>query len=81
MKTLGLLAAIALPFWNIPLIVRIRQRRSSEDLSLWWAFGVLTCLVAMLPSGLLSADPVFKVFTIVNLALFAVVVLYVVRYR
>ena len=78
---LGLVAAVLLPLWNVPLILRIRQRRSSQDLSLWWVFGVWMCLLLMLPSGLQSSDMVFRVFTIVNAVLFTAVVGYVVRYR
>ena len=80
-EQLGLVAAIALPLWNIPLIVRIHRRRSSKDVSEWWALGVWLCLLAMLPAGLRSADPVFKVFTIVNLVLFTGVLVTIFRYR
>ncbi len=80
-EKIGWIAAVALPLWNIPLIVRIRQRKSSKDISLAWALGVFGCLVAMLPSGLISADPVFKTFTVVNLILFSAVVIQVLRYR
>ena len=81
METLGMIAAVVLPLWNIPLMVQIRRRRSSKDVSLWWAIGVWVCLVAMLPSGLASPDRVFRLFTIVNLVLFSGVVVSVVRYR
>lgn len=80
-KLLGLVAALILPLWNIPLILRIIQRKSSRDLSLWWTFGVWAALLLMLPSALVSDDFVFKVFNIANLAIFTVVVAIVVRYR
>lgn len=80
-ETLGLAAAIVLPFFNIPLILRIRQRKSSCDISLAWALGVLGCLVAMLPAGLQSPDLVFRVFAVMNLGFFAAVVIQVFRYR
>ena len=80
-ETIGLISAIALPFWNLPLIARISRRKSSADLSPAWALGVLACLIGMLPSGLSSPDVVFKIFTIVNLALFSLVVVQVIRYR
>lgn len=80
-ETLGLVAAVVLPLWNIPLILRIRARRSSKDVSLWWAVGVWVCLAAMCPSGLASPDRVFRLFTIVNFVLFSGVVVCVVRYR
>ena len=77
----GLIAAVALPFWNIPLIIRIRQRRSSQDISLTWALGVLLCILLMLPAALRSADPIFKLSSIVNTLLFSAVVFQVIRYR
>ena len=80
-KILGLIAAVVLPFWNIPLIVRIGRRKSSKDVSLWWILGVFTCLVLMLPSGLASEDTVFKLFSIVNIVFFGAVVIQVIRYR
>ncbi len=81
LKILGLCAAIVLPLWNIPLILKMRQRQSSKDVSLWWAFGVWSCLALMVPSGLNSPDIVFKAFTISNVVLFTAVVVYVVKYR
>ena len=80
-ETIGMIAAVMLPLWNIPLIVRIGHRRSSKDMSLWWTLGVFACFLLMLPSGLVSADPVFKLFSIVNVMLFAGVVIQVIRYR
>ena len=80
-RWIGLLAAVALPLWNIPLIVRIARRQSSRDLSLAWAFGVWGCLLLMLPSGLASSDHVFRVFAIANVVFFTAVVAQVIRYR
>ena len=81
MQTLGLIAAVALPFWNIPLIIRISRRKSSKDLSLPWAFGVLGCILLMLPSSLASPDLIFRVFGVVNAVLFTAVVIQILRYR
>ena len=78
---LGLIAAGILPLWNIPLIVRISRRKSSRDVSVWWAFGVFGCLLAMLPAGLASVDAVFRTFSLVNVILFSLVVIQVLRYR
>ena len=80
-KLVGLIAAVVLPLWNIPLIARIRQRKSSKDISLWWTLGVFVCLLLMLPSGITSPDVVFRIFSLVNIVLFSVVVIHVVRYR
>jgi len=78
---LGLVAAVALPFFNIPLIITMHRRQSSRDISLTWALGVWVCFVLMLPAGLTSSDVTFKVFSIVNMMLFTVVVIQVVRFR
>lgn len=80
-EKIGLIAAVALPLWNIPLIIRIGQRKSSKDISLAWVLGVEGCLVAMLPSGIMSADPVFKTFTIVNFMLFSAVLIQVLKWH
>lgn len=80
-KIIGIIAAFILPFWNIPLIVRIEKRKSSDDISLFWAAGVWICFLFMLPSGLTSSDIVFKVFSIVNLILFTIVLIQTLRYR
>ncbi len=80
-QVVGMVSAVALPFWNIPLIWRIQKRRSADDLSPAWALGVWVCLVGMLPAGLSSPDPVFKTFAVVNLVLFSAVVFQVLRFR
>lgn len=80
-QTIGVCAAVILPLWNIPLIVRIVQRKSSKDISLWWALGVWVCLIVMAPSGFTSKDIVWKVFNIVNLILFSAVVVYTLLYH
>ena len=81
MQALGLIAAVAMPLWNIPLILRIQRRRSSGDISLAWALGVFGCILLMLPSALASPDVVFRAFGIVNTVLFGAVVVQVLRYR
>lgn len=78
---IALVVGIILPFWNIPLVARIIRRRSSEDISVFWALGVWGCLVLMTPSALLSPDPVWKVFNIVNVVIFSFVVGIVLAYR
>ena len=80
-QEIGLVAAVAMPFWNIPLMIRIGRRKSSKDISLGWALGVFACLLLMLPSALSSPDMVFKAFGIVNTLLFGAVVVQILRYR
>lgn len=81
MHTLGLIAAVAMPLWNIPLIIRIHRRKSSKDISLTWALGILACILLILPSALVSPDVIFRVFSLMNTALFGAVVIQVIRYR
>ena len=80
-QQIGLIAAVALPLWNIPLIVKIISRRSSKDISLSWAVGVWTCLLLMAPSGFVSPDPIWRIFNVLNFFLFSIVMLCVVIYR
>jgi hypothetical protein len=77
----GYIAGVALPLWNIPLLIKIHQRRSSRDISVAWAFGVWGCLLLMLPAGLASPDGAYRAFTISNLVLFTAVVVEVLRFR
>ncbi|MCB9771705.1 MAG: hypothetical protein H6754_04085 [Candidatus Omnitrophica bacterium] len=79
--TIGLIAAIVLPFWNIPLIIKIIKRKSSEDISLAWVIGVWVCIVLMAPSGFRSSDIVWRTFNIINLILFGAVFVTVLKYR
>ncbi|HBR15025.1 MAG TPA: hypothetical protein DD723_05725 [Candidatus Omnitrophica bacterium] len=78
---IGLVAAVVLPLFNIPLIMRIIKRKSSQDLSLCWALGVWVCILLMAPSGFKSADPVWRTFNYTNITLFTAVVLIILRYR
>ena len=80
-KEIGLIAAIVLPLWNVPMIVRMARRKSSQDISLFWVFGVWFSLLAMLPSGLASQDVVWKTFNITNFVLFTCVVITACIYR
>lgn len=80
-QALGLIAGVMLPFWNIPLIIRINRRKSSKDISLSWALGIFACIVLMLPAALVSSDVVFRVFSIINTLFFTAVVVQVLRYR
>ena len=80
-EALGLIGTIVLPLSNVPLILRIEQRKSSKDISLPWVWGVWGCLVLMLPAGLASPDLIFKLFAVLNLTLFSGVLIQVLRYR
>jgi len=70
MQTLGLVCAVAMPFFNIALIARIWRRKSSDDISLVWVTGVWICIAGMAPASLTSQDPVLKAFGTVNLVFF-----------
>ena len=78
---MGFIAAIILPLFNIPLIIKIIKRKSSQDISLLWAVGVWVCVVLMAPSGFISEDIVWRTFNYVNIVLFTVVFIVTVKYR
>ncbi len=77
----GLVAAVVLPLFNIPLILKIIQRKSSRDISLCWALGVWVCILLMTPSAIRSADVTWRTFSYVNITLFTCVVVVTLRYR
>ena len=81
MEKIALIAAIILPLWNIPLIARVIKRKSSQDISIYWALGVWVCLLLMAPQGFTSSDIVWRTFNIVNLILFSAVVIVILAYR
>ena len=78
---MGTVGAIVLPLFNIPLIVRIWQRKSSKDFSMTWAVGVWVCIVLMTPQALRSPDDSFKIYGYLNIVFFSIVAFMVVRYR
>jgi uncharacterized protein with PQ loop repeat len=77
----GTVAGFVLPFFNIPLILRILKRKSSDDLSLIWVSGVWVCIVLMTPAALMSDDLTFKLFGISNVIFFTAVVYFTFKYR
>ena len=78
---IGLVAAICLPLFNIPLILRIVGRRSSDDISLVWVVGVWVCIVLMAPSGFRSPDIVWRVYNYANIFFFTGVLAATLKYR
>ena len=78
---LGAIAGFVLPFFNIPLILRIVKRRSSDDISLVWVIGVWICILLMSPSALTSKDIAFRAFGITNLIFFTAVTFATFKYR
>lgn len=80
-NTLGVIAGVILPFFNIPLIVKIVKRQSSRDLSLIWVIGVWVCVVLMAPSGFVSQDVVWRTYNYFNVTLFTCVMVVAVKYR
>lgn len=78
---MGLIAGIVMPLFNIPMILHIYKRKSSQDISFTWLLGVWLCILLMFPSALISTDLVLKVFGILNIILFSAVVAAACRYR
>ena len=74
-------AGILLPVFNIPLIMRIIKRKSADDISLVWLFGVWICILLMSPAALISQDFAFRAFGWTNLIFFTGVVVVTVKYH
>ena len=77
----GALAGFIMPFFNIPFILRIIKRKSADDVSLIWVFGVWICILLMSPAALVSQDIAFRLFGWTNLIFFTVVVIVTVKYH
>ena len=80
-QKMGTVGAIVLPLFNIPLIIRICQRKSSKDFSMSWAVGVWICILLMTPQALRSSDESFRAFGFLNILFFSAVLFVVFRYR
>jgi len=78
---IAFVAGIVLPLFNIPLIIRMVKRKSSEDISLWWLFGVWVCILLMAPSAFQSEDIVWRFFNYNNILFFTAVVFTAIKYR
>lgn len=81
MSTIGTIAAFLMPFFNIPMILRLLKRKRSEDVSLIWIGGVWVCTLLMTPNALASVDLGFKLFGISNILFFTVNTFLVFYYR
>lgn len=77
----GAVAGFILPFFNIPLMIHIIRRKSSDDISLVWVIGVEICILIMSPVALTSNDPAFRAFGITNLLFFTAVTFVTLWYR
>jgi len=78
---IGAAAGFLMPFFNIPFILRIIKRKSADDVSLIWVFGVWLCILLMSPAAITSQDIAFRLFGWTNLVFFTVVVFVTVRYH
>jgi uncharacterized protein with PQ loop repeat len=80
-KTIGLWAATILPLWDIPLIVRIVRRKSSQDISLIYAVGIWVTSVMMAPSAFVSGDKLAMGFNTMNVIMLTAVMAVTIKYR
>lgn len=80
-EIVGFTASIILPFFNIPLMIRIIKRRSSDDISITWAAGIFGSLLLMEPAALISPDIIFKVFATLNVIIYFGVFFLVIYFR
>jgi uncharacterized protein with PQ loop repeat len=80
-EIVGIISAVAMPLCNLPLILRIVKRKSSADISPAWVTGVWICVMGMLPSTLVSNEPVMRVYGIANAILFSGVFFTVLKFQ
>lgn len=80
-EKMALIGAIALPLWNIPLILHIIKRKSADDISMPWVVGVWVCIVMMFPSGINLPDLVWRIYNWINITCFTMVLVTVLYYR
>ncbi|MBF0479291.1 MAG: hypothetical protein HQL26_07385 [Candidatus Omnitrophica bacterium] len=80
-EKMGFVAAVAMPLFNIPLIIKMFQRKSSEDISLMWALGIWGCIILMAPAGFRSPDMVWRTYNYMNVIFFTFVVIATLKYR
>ena len=81
MKTIGFWAGVILPLWDIPLIVRVVQRKSSRDISLSWAVGIWVSAMLMAPSAFITGDKLAMGFNVMNVLMLTGVVIVTIKYR
>ena len=62
-------------------MVRVIQRKSSQDISLGWAFGIWFSSVLMAPSAFISRDKLAMGFNIMNVIMLTGVLIVVIKYR
>jgi hypothetical protein len=80
-KTIGFWAGVMLPLWDIPLIVHVIKRKSSQDISMAWAAGIWGTAVMMTPSAFISGDKMAIGFNTVNVTMLTAVLIVVFKYR
>ena len=70
-----------MPIFNIPMIIRIVRRKSADDISLVWLFGVWLCILLMSPAAFMSHELSFRLFGYTNVIFFTGVVVVTVKYH
>lgn len=79
--TIGLWAGVMLPLWDIPLIVRILRRKSANDISLMWMWGIWLSSVLMAPSAFVAHNKTAIGFNIVNVTMLTILLIVVLKYH
>lgn len=81
LETIAEISTSLISLFNIPFIMNIKKRKSSCDISLTWAAGIWICSVLMFVASIVSGNSIFQIIAVVNLAIFTVTALYIVRYH
>ncbi len=80
-EAVGFWAGVMLPLFDIALIAHVLKRRSSQDISLTWAFGLWLTSVLMAPSAFVSGDKAAMGFNAMNVIMLTGVLIVVYKYR
>ena len=64
-----------------PLMVRVIKRKSSQDISLVWIFGLWISSVLMAPSAFISGDKLAVGFNTMNVVMLTGVMAVTIKYR
>ena len=81
LDTIGEVTTSVLPLFNVPLILNIRKRKCSCDISLLWTAGIWGCSLVFMIVSLLSGGTLLKAIAVVNFVFFTATMLYILKYH
>ena len=77
-EKIGFWAGVALPLFDIPLIIHVVKRKSSADISMIWIVGLWATSVMLLIG---TKEQMAMGFNIVNVLMLTILMAVVIKYR